>query len=71
MKTRYLSEYRINKNGCECYRTRYLEEAVAKLEQLQAKRPGVYTMQTRSVQLNRYSVVDVDWRGEPRWSSWR
>ena len=71
MKTRYLTEYRINKKGCECFRTRYLDEATDKLKQLQASRPGVYTMQHRDVQLDRYGVAPVNIYGKIQWSAWR
>ena len=72
MKEREVTEYRINKNGCECFRTRYREEAYNKLAQLQAKRPGIYTIQSRSYPLNRCGGVDLDnITGQPRWSLWR
>lgn len=48
------TEYRINKKGAECYRTDDKAEAYTRLSQLQAKRPGVYTMQTRKRRENRY-----------------
>lgn len=51
----YKTEYRINKKGCECFRTMDRDEAVQKLIQLREKgRPGIYTMQTRSTRLDRY-----------------
>ena len=48
------TEYRINKKGAECFRTEDREAAYNKLAQLQAKRPVVYTMQTRCRNENRY-----------------
>lgn len=48
------TEYRINKKGAECFRTSDREEAQNKLLQLQAKRPGIYTMQTRTRRENKY-----------------
>lgn len=41
-------EYRINKKGAECFRTADREAAYDKLKMLQAKRPGIYTLQTRT-----------------------
>lgn len=67
----YKTEYRINKKGAECFRTESYEIAKAKLDTLSAKRCGVYTMQERSVQLDRYGVVLTDCSGHPLWSSWR
>lgn len=63
-------EYRINKKGAECFRTTDAEIAHAKLNELQAKRPGVYTMQARSCQLDRYGILVRDCCGRPLWSSW-
>lgn len=68
--TKYRTEYRINKKGCEIYRTEIFEEAREKLEELQAKRPGVYTMQTRICQKDRYGVLFTDGLGRPNWSRW-
>ena len=53
-RDRYHVQYRINKKGAECFRTGDLEEAKAKLAELSAKRPGIYTMQRRSTRLDRY-----------------
>ena len=53
-RDRYHVQYRINKKGAECFRTGNYEEAQAKLAELSAKRPGIYTMQKRSARLDRY-----------------
>jgi len=53
-RERYHVQYRINKKGAECFRTGDLEEAKAKLAELSAKRPGIYTMQERHTRLDRY-----------------
>lgn len=66
--TAYKTEYRINKKGAECFRTENYEIAKAKLATLSAKRSGVYTMQRRSVQLDRYGVAHTDASGHPLWS---
>lgn len=69
---KYKYEYRINKKGAECFRTEYFEEARAKLAELREKKPNVkYDMQTRSVRLNKYGVVDSDYMGRPAWSIWQ
>ena len=59
-RDRYHYQYRINKKGCECFRTGSREEAEAKLAELSAKRPGIYTMQRRYVRCNRYGVEERD-----------
>jgi len=65
-----VSEYRINKKGAECFRTRSTDEAHKKLKELQAKRPGIYTLQARHVSVNNVGTPQLDWRGEPAWSAW-
>lgn len=65
-----IREYRINKKGAECFRTRDLEVCKAKLAELSAKRPGVYTMQTRYCSVNRHGVLEQDYKGDPQWSIW-
>ena len=67
---KYRNQYRINKKGCEFMRFDSYEEARAKLDELQAKRPGVYTMQERHCRLGRYGVLEIGWNGENAWSSW-
>lgn len=51
---RFHVQYRINKKGAECFRTGSREEAEAKLKELSAKRPGIYTMQKRETRIDRY-----------------
>lgn len=68
--TAYKTEYRINKKGAECFRTESYEIAKAKLAALSEKRSGVYTMQERDVQLDRYGVAHTDCSGRPLWSTW-
>jgi len=55
---RYHVQYRINKKGAECFRCGTREEAEAKLAELNAKRPGIYSMQKRSVRLDRYGCEE-------------
>lgn len=66
----YLYEYRINKKGAECFRTRNHEEAKARLEELNAKRPGIYTMQSRSARLDRHGVAETNYKGLTNWGIW-
>lgn len=68
VKDRY--QYRINKKGCEFMRFDIYEEARKKLDELQAKRPGVYTMQSRHCRVNRYGVLEIGWNWENAWSLW-
>lgn len=68
---KYHYEYRINKKGAECFRTSDKEHCLERLTRLQALRPGVYTMQTRSVRLDRYGCEMFDpLTGKTRWSCW-
>lgn len=69
---KYRHEYRINKKGAECFRTELYEEAKVKLAELQAKKPNVeFTIQTRSVRVNRAGTPELDWLGRPQWSPWK
>ena len=65
-KLRYIEEYRINKKGCECYRSEFGDEAREKLAALQAKKPGVYTMQTRHRRIYARTGAPYD----AGWSPW-
>ena len=70
-RQKYRTQYRVNKKGCECFRTWYSDEAYEKLAELSAKRPGVYTIQTRSYPVNKVGApAVVDSFGNPSWSSW-
>lgn len=64
------TEYRINKKGAEVFRTTIASDAQKRLSELQAKRPGVYTMQTRFVALDRHGMVMTDLAGKALWSAW-
>jgi len=68
--TRYRFEYRINKKGAECFRTDSLETAKERFAQLSERRPGVYSMQARSCQLDRNGVSLRDASGKTLWSCW-
>ena len=68
--TKWITEYRINKKGAECFRTRDTDKAYARLAELQAKRPGVYKMQSRIAELDRHGVTLRNWRGETQWTEW-
>ena len=66
-RDRYHVQFRINKKGAECFRTGNYEEAVQKLNELNQKRPGIYTMQKRSTRLDRYgcemqSLESTGWK---------
>lgn len=62
------TEYRINKKGAECFRTSDREEAYSRLAELQAKRPGVYTIQSRYRRENKYGQQIINSKGG--WSCW-
>ena len=69
--SKYIYEYRINKKGAECFRSRSREEAKAKFEELRTKKPNVnYEMQSRHARLDRYGVAERNWKGETMWSIW-
>lgn len=59
-------EFRLNKKNAECFRTADFQEALAKLQELQAKRP-VYSMQYRTRTFHTYSYKF----GFGNWESWR
>jgi hypothetical protein len=65
------TEYRINKKGSECFRSESFEIARSKFDELNAKRPGVYSMQWRSCPCNKVGTLETDGTGRPIWSSWR
>jgi len=72
MRRKMIEEYRINKKGAECFRTRDREEATKRLADLQAKKPnGVYTLQSRDCCLDRRGFMETDPSGKPCWSIWR
>lgn len=60
MRTKTVNEYRINKKGAECFRTRDLEECMSRLAELNAKRP-VYTMQRRWKYVDSHGMTYLDW----------
>lgn len=67
----YATEYRINKKGAECFRTRDRNEAMSKLSELNAKRPGIYTLQRRTCRYNTMIwELETDYLGRPAWSPW-
>ena len=70
MRHNLITEYRINKKGAECFRTRSYEEAKAKLKELNTNRP-VHTMECRHIELNKYGrFAQDDDLGRPIWSRW-
>lgn len=72
MRRKVINEYRINKKGAECFRTRNYEEAREKLAALQARKPnGVYTLQSRHISLDRHGFMETGPSGKLCWSIWR
>ena len=69
MMTKYKTEYRINKKGCECFRTNNREAAFAKLADLRQKH-DYYTMQIRTCKMDRFGMLLRDCSGKVLWSSW-
>jgi len=68
---KYITEYRINKKGCECYRSPSLEETKERLQYLQARHPHTkFEMQTRYARLDKYGLTERNWKGEINWSIW-
>ena len=68
----YRCEYRINKDGCECYHTDDADKCRAKLAELRARYPRKeFTRQYRIVRLDRYGIAYRDYKGRPQWSPWR
>lgn len=70
-KPDYVYEYRINKKGCECFRSRSFAETMEKLKELQAKRPcAQYSMQHRSCHTNKVGTLDTIWGDRAAWGPW-
>lgn len=68
---RTISEYRINKKGCECFRSRSWEATKAKLEELRAKKPScTFTTQYRSADKDKHGLCVLDYKGRIQWSCW-
>lgn len=68
---KYRSEYRINKDDAECFRSDSYDAIQQKLAELKEKHPRVkYTTQSRSVRLDKNGVSVRDWKGRPNWSPW-
>lgn len=66
IRNRY--QYRINKKGCECFRTWSRQELIEKLAELKAKHPNVaFTTQSRSYRVNQ---VGAPLDGVMNWTSW-
>ena len=67
----YKDEYRVNKNGAECFRASSYEEARDRLADLKSKKPNaVYDIQSQHVRVDRYGVMERNYRGRPAWSPW-
>ena len=67
----FRTEYRINKKGCECFRTDSEDRLAAKLSQLQERKPNVvYVVQRRNCQVDKRGILLADGSGRPIWSSW-
>ena len=64
-------EYRINKDGAECFRSDSYDLIQQKLAELKEKHPRVkYTIQSRNVRLDKNGVSERDWKGRPNWTPW-
>lgn len=64
-------QYRINKGGCECFRTSSRKVLSDKLGELTANHPNAkYTIQTRYTPTNRHGAPLLLPNGEPQWSTW-
>ena len=65
MRLKTETEYRINKKGAECYRTRDWDDLKQRLNALIAKNParaGVYTTQSRHRRKDSRGMwYDTDW----------
>lgn len=68
---KFVMEYRINKNGAECFRSDSFYRTKEKLEELKAKKPNaIFTIQTRSCRVDRFGVKEHDYMGRPVWGIW-
>lgn len=69
---KYITEYRINKKGAECFRSRDYDRIQEKLCELRKKKPnGVFTVQSRNCRVNRFGVWEQDYMGRPAWGIWK
>lgn len=69
---KYRFEYRINKKGCEIYRSEILPDVLETFRRLNEKRPGVYSLQRRDCRIEKYGVLAVNsWNGKNAWSPWQ
>ena len=64
------TEYRINKKGAEFFRTDDRDDAYSRLAQLQEKRPGVFTIQSRHRRENKYGQPVIFNDRHNGWSLW-
>ena len=70
-RKRCVYEYRINKKGCECFRSDDREKVLERFKELSEKHPGIYTMQSRSCDYEPgCGYLMHDHLGRPRWSIW-
>jgi len=64
-------EWRVNKEGSECFRTRSRKELYVTLANMRAENPDTqYTIQTRYVPTNGHGSPLLLPNGEPQWSTW-
>ena len=69
---KYVAEYRINKKGAECFRSREFNEVQKKLAELRVKKPAcLFTVQRRICRVNRFGVLERDYKGRPAWGIWK
>ena len=68
---KFVTEYRINKKGAECFRSRDFQETRQRLDDLSRNRPDVYAMQSRHCPVNRYGVMLTAGNGVPHWTCWQ
>jgi hypothetical protein len=67
----YSSEYRINKKGCECFRTESREAATERVQELQRRNSNcVYSMQERRCRIDNYGAKIREWKDRPQWGPW-
>jgi len=66
-----ITEYRINKKGCECFRSREWKYIQKKMAELKSAKPGgKFTIQRRSARKEKNGFLERDYMGRINWTPW-
>lgn len=66
-----ITEYRINKNGCECFRSREWKYIQKKMAELKSAKPGgKFTIQHRFAHKEKNGFLERDYMDRINWTPW-